>query len=501
MKRFILLLTFVAILSGFSIGIFLCTYDYPKYFEKFHFIIKHFLKIFLFLLTIIVSSTLLRKKIFASISTIILVFFISLSYGFTKAKIRLDELIKTPTSNLVAGKVKVSFLNKIFIESSNKTIIVYLKNYDKNFTSIGSEVFIVGSSKHIYSYLTNRERYGYFLYLFENNTPYVIYSEEENIAESIESDSLFFKIVNSIRQDVIDKFDKLLPHTSFLSISLIIGDSTEISSEFRENIKNVGISHIFSVSGFHVGVIVGALVLILGIFRIPKTLQFIITTSFLVIYSYIVGLKPPVVRASILASAILLVRSLNLSPNYLNTTLITGIIMLLVNPFLSVDIGFILSFIAVISIILFTNYINHYIIKFFNKNNIEPSKIMKSIITLFSVSLISVIFTLPIIIIWFGSTSLTGILSSIALVPLSSLNITSGLISYITSLLSVHTSELMFRAVNLINLTFIIITDIFSKLSLILNFKIKNPLTGLIFLTSYYLLMLMIFINLPKLKR
>ncbi|MGC8766366.1 MAG: ComEC/Rec2 family competence protein [Brevinematia bacterium] len=500
MNRLVLLTIFISILSGLGVGILLCTYDYPYYFERYNFLIKDFPKIFLLLSIISIVLILSKKGTLSIISIAVLLFYLSLSYSFIKSKIRLDELIATSSSNTVVGKVKISFLDKIFVETSNKTVIVYLKKYDKEFTSLDSEIFVVGKSKHIYSYLTNKDRYGYFLYLFENNVPYIVYSEDDSIVESVESDSHFFKAANTLRQDIFNKFSKFLPNTSFLSISLIIGESSGISKEFKENIINVGISHIFSVSGFHVGVIVGAMVLFLGILRIPKLGQFILITIFLAIYSYIVGLKPPAVRASILASVILLTRSFKFYPNYLNVTLITGIIMLLIDPFLSIDIGFILSFLAVIAIILFANYINHMFIKIFNKNGIEPSSLTKGIISLFSVSFVSVLFTLPIIIIWFGSASLTGILSSILLVPLSSLNITSGIISYITSLFSETIAQLMFRSVNLLNIIFIIITNLFSKITFFINFKITNPLSGLIFLISYYILLMTTFVVLPRVR-
>lgn len=486
-----LLTVFLSILIGSGIGIFLTTYYYPSIPSLS--IIKNFLPITIFLILIntILITTKMRKILPLTLS--LLFIFLSFSYSTIKSKERLDNLLKTQPQNFVKGIINVSFLNKIFVDTEGKTIIVYVKKFDREFAPIGAEVIVSGKSKHIYHYLTNKNMYGYFLYLFKNNTPYVIYSTEETIAETQLPDSEFLRVVNLIKQDIYKTFSEKIPHTHFLSASLIMGESSEISKEFREEIRITGISHIFSVSGFHVGVIVVASVLFLNILRIPKILQFLIISTFLAGYSLIVGLKPPVVRASILTSIILLVRSLNFLPNYLNITLIVGIVMLLIDPFLSVDVGFILSFFAVISIILFSRYIDEFIISLINKFGKEPNKFIKNIITLFSVSLTAVIFTFPVVVLWFGSSSLTGIISSIVLVPLSSLNIISGIIAYITNLLIPSIGSIMFRGVNFLNLLFIIITDFFSEIGLIINLKL-DVMNSVIFIITYYLLSVFMFL-------
>ncbi|MFN4245608.1 MAG: ComEC/Rec2 family competence protein, partial [Brevinematia bacterium] len=392
------------------------------------------------------------------------------------------------------GVVKISFLNKVFVETPEFTTLVYLKDFDKEFSYIGSKILVLGKTKHIYHYLTNKNMYGYFIYLFSNNIPFVVYTDEEKIGEISGTESLFFSLVNNVRQNIYDTFSKYIVHTSWVSMSLIMGESSEMSKEFRENVRISGISHIFSVSGFHVGVIVFALISLLSVFKLSKSFQFLVVSVFLVIYCFIVGLKPPVVRSSILASVILLVRSLGTSPNYLNISLLTGIVMLIVNPFLSVDVGFILSFLAVISIILFSGYISDIIVSFFNKYNVEPSYFLNSLIILFSVSLVSVLFTLPVVVLWFGSSSITGVVSSMVLVPLSSLNIVGGIMGYFLSLIMPYIGEYVFRTVNFLNLVFVIITELFSKLGFIVKFNLGDVFYYLVFFLVYYSLVVFLFL-------
>lgn len=482
------LLGFILILLGSGLGIFLTTYYYPQIPSLY--VISSFWYFLALILGLLIISLILKKKTIFCLFVIISLFLLSITYSSIKSKERLDTLLKTKTERFITGRVDVSFLNKVFVSRENKTILVYSKNFDPEFTSIGAHVVVSGNPRHIYHYLTNKNMYGYFLYLFSNNIPYVIYSEEDTILESTPPDSAFLKVVNSIRQDVYNKFINNLPHTSFLSASLIMGESSEMPKEFIESIRISGVSHIFSVSGFHVGVIVFALVILLNILRIPKFIQFLVIVVFLLGYSLIVGLKPPVIRASVLASLILLIRSLNLNPNYLNITTLTGIFMLLINPFLSVDIGFILSFVAVITTILFSRYIDDIIIYFLNKVDIEPNKFLKSVISLFSVSFTAVMFSLPVVILWFGSSSMTGMFSSIILVPLSSLNITGGIVAYLFSVVIPSVGEIMFRTVNILNLVFIIITESFSRLNLSVSIRMDLFVAVIIFLGYYTLLVL-----------
>lgn len=486
-----LLFLFLSILIGAGLGVFLSTYYYPQIPSLE--VLKNFYITLPFFLVPIILGLAFRLKVVFIITLIVFIGFLSFCYSTVVSKKRLDTILKTPSQNFVVGTVSVSFLNKIFVSVSNYTVVVYLRDFDYEYASIGSQVLISGKSKHIYSYLTNRNMYGYFLYLFKNNIPFVIYSKDDTVGEVITSDSIFLNSVNTIRQDIYNKFSEYLPHTSFLSSSLIMGESSEISKEFMESIRLSGVSHIFSVSGFHVSIIVIAFVMFLSLLRIPKFVQFVVISIFLAGYSLIVGLKPPVVRASVLASIILLIRSFSLKPNYLNITLVVGIVMLLIDPLLSVDVGFILSFFAIISIILFTKYIDDVFIFYLNRLNIEPSKGVKSVISLFSVSLTAVVFTLPVVIMWFGDSPIMGIFSSVVLVPLSSINIIYGVVAYLVSLFSSGLGEIMFRGLNLLNLIFIIITQMFASVDLSVGLRLDSPFTTGLLILAYYMIITLLY--------
>ena len=138
--------------------------------------------------------------------------------------------------------------------------------------------------------------------------------------------------------------------------ALTLGHKDELTSEIKESFSGSGAMHLLAVSGLHVGVIFMVFNVMLGFLdrtRKTKILKTILIIIFLWQYAFIVGLPPSAVRASIMLSlgsfAIILKRK---SQTY-NTIFATAFFMLLYNPYYIFDIGFQLSYVAVLSIVYF----------------------------------------------------------------------------------------------------------------------------------------------------
>ena len=152
-----LLSIFLALLIGSGLGIFLSVYNYPQGILIFY---SNFLVITLLVATIIVIlllySLVRGKKFLLGAFFLILVLYLSFNYAFIISKKRVDKLVSTPPTNFLSGYVKVSFLNKVLVQSSNYNVWVYLRNYDSEFSRLGINVVVIGRPRHFYSYLTNR---------------------------------------------------------------------------------------------------------------------------------------------------------------------------------------------------------------------------------------------------------------------------------------------------------------------------------------------------------
>lgn len=124
-----------------------------------------------------------------------------------------------------------------------------------------------------------------------------------------------------------------------LLAGMVLGGSVGLDEESRRLFADNGLSHLLSVSGSHLVVLTGFLLLLLG--KVPRKMRNVIIGSCLLLYAALCGWKPPVVRA-LLMSLILLYGGNGAAKG--NILCITAVIMLIFKPLWLLDIGFQLSF-------------------------------------------------------------------------------------------------------------------------------------------------------------
>jgi competence protein ComEC len=108
--------------------------------------------------------------------------------------------------------------------------------------------------------------------------------------------------------------------------------------------------HILVVSGFNVGIVAFAVMLVLKLLRAPRKMRFLITAACLIVYCLMTGVSNPVVRATIMALLYMLAYFFKREPGIYNSLSVAVIFILALNPRQLFDIGFQLSFASVISI-------------------------------------------------------------------------------------------------------------------------------------------------------
>ena len=133
--------------------------------------------------------------------------------------------------------------------------------------------------------------------------------------------------------------------------AMALGDKSALSREQRELYSQSGASHVLALSGLHLGVIYA----LLSLFTVGR--RFFLVTQLLTLlsiwaYVFLVGLSPSVVRAAIMISVYALLALGGRSRMSINTLAFTAIVMLCWNPYTLYDVGFQLSFLAVLSILM-----------------------------------------------------------------------------------------------------------------------------------------------------
>ncbi len=194
--------------------------------------------------------------------------------------------------------------------------------------------------------------------------------------------------------------------------ALTIGNKEMLDKEQLSFFSKAGVMHIMAVSGLHVGMISLFLSSLLFFFKRRWIIvRIIIIIIALWAFAFITGLSPSVMRATIMFSFLQGGKLLRRESNSLNILLASAFIMLVARPSMLFEAGFQLSYLAVLSILLFYKPL-FLSLKIKNK----PGKYLWQLI---AVSLTAQTGTLPLTISLFNSFPLLFLVSNIIIVPLT----------------------------------------------------------------------------------
>jgi len=213
--------------------------------------------------------------------------------------------------------------------------------------------------------------------------------------------------------------------TGGMLTALILGEKSYVDEDLRESFAKTGVIHVLAVSGLHVGYVLLVLSLLTSILRIPWGWDRVVIILGLFFFCLLTGMKPSVIRASLMAGLFLISPVVNRSSNNWNIIGTSAIILLIYNPHSLLDLGFLLSFSAVISIIYFYHYFELHLPDAINPSKKE-NQIIKFALGLFLVSIAAQMGTLPITAYTFGQAPLISSIANVFIVPLIGLLVALG---------------------------------------------------------------------------
>jgi competence protein ComEC len=201
-----------------------------------------------------------------------------------------------------------------------------------------------------------------------------------------------------------------------LASAMSIGYRSDIDKNVESYFRAAGITHVLSVSGLHVGVIYSLICFILYFLKygkVKKVIRHLIIIICLWIYAYIAGLCPSVCRSALMLSMVSIGDCFGRRSQTLNTVIFSAFILLLVNPLNIYDIGFQLSYLAVLGIVILYPIL---------RNLIElKSSVLKYIRDLVLISFVAQLATFPLTMHYFGQFPNYFLLANLYAVPLSGL--------------------------------------------------------------------------------
>ena len=198
--------------------------------------------------------------------------------------------------------------------------------------------------------------------------------------------------------------------------ALTLGYTDALQPDLRASYSATGAMHILSVSGMHVGVVYVVMAFLLSFLnknQRQKVIKTIFISLFLWGYAFLSGLSPAVVRATLMFSFVAIATCFERKSQIYNTIFMSAFFMLLYNPNFLFDVGFQLSYSAVLSIIFFQPIIG----KLYIANN----KYSKAVWDLFSVSLAAQLGTMPFTLYYFQQFPNYFLLTNFVAIPLSTI--------------------------------------------------------------------------------
>jgi len=230
-------------------------------------------------------------------------------------------------------------------------------------------------------------------------------------------------------QDLISShFHKYLtPRSAGILSALILGEKSEIDDSTRTNFANTGVIHVLAVSGLHVGYVSLILITIFGLFRLPHQIQMGSVIAGLLFYVGLTGAAPSVMRASIMASLMIIGSLLERKSDILNMLASAAFIILLISPAQLDNIGFQLSFLAVLSIVTLFPIFKRVVSELPLSKSGFVGKLLFPILDLFLVSLAAQLGTLAITIFYFNKIPIVSLLANLVVVPLIGVIVATGM--------------------------------------------------------------------------
>ena len=240
------------------------------------------------------------------------------------------------------------------------------------------------------------------------------------IAENVKTPAV---ILSSIRTSVSQTFDNYLnKNGAAMAKALILADKSEIPTTVKEGFSNLGIQHLFAVSGLHLSILIGSLASLFSLCAVKRTIAFPILVAITLFYMALTGFAPSMLRSGGMLLLFYFSFFFHRRKDSVTALLFATSVIVLISPTSILDLGLLLSFAATLGILLLANPIltHHFRKPFFHPKRV-PSRLFvyaaKSVISSLALSLSATAFILPILYIMNSDVVVFTFLSNLIFTP------------------------------------------------------------------------------------
>jgi len=335
-----------------------------------------------------------------------------------------------------------------FIKADGRILTYFAKDSVNKPPDEGSLITFSGTIQPI-GPPQNPGSFNYRKYMANNNVYHQLYLN--NFSWKLLQNPEGFNLFRTAHK-ISDRFVAILNENGLkgrefaVASALIMGQSDMLDNETLQAYSGTGVMHILSVSGLHVGVIYIIINFLLGFMK-NKGGQLILKTAVILftiwIYALLTGMSPSVLRSAAMFTFISIGNATNRYVHIINSLAVSAFALLLIDPLMINNIGFQLSYIAILGIV----FINKPIADFWTPKN----RIAGYIWGLIAVSIAAQIATAPLAMLYFHQFPAYFIPANLVAIPLSFLAIYAGVsvlatsvIPVVSNILGIITNYLLF---------------------------------------------------------
>jgi competence protein ComEC len=343
-----------------------------------------------------------------------------------------EPLVEKPKSYKAIADFESLIKNGTAKKVKGKLLVYFQKDSLKPFLDYGSQVLI----KIPLQPILNSGNPGGFNYkrfcAFQDIHHQVFLKQGDYIVLNTTNKNWFEKLLIDVRSGVLSTLKKYIIHKNEVAVAeaLLIGYRDDLDRELVQSYSNTGVVHIIAISGLHLGMIYGMLILLFRPFKHKKwnrIIQPMVILFVLWMFTFLAGAVPSILRSAVMFTCIVMGEMLSKRTSIYNTLAASAFILLLINPFYLWDVGFQLSFAAVLSIVAFSKYVGNW---FYFKN-----KLLRTVWGLSAVTLSAQVLTLPVILYHFHQFPNLFLFTNLLIVPLSGLILFAELFLLIVSVI------------------------------------------------------------------
>ncbi|MCB0580991.1 MAG: ComEC family competence protein, partial [Phaeodactylibacter sp.] len=337
---------------------------------------------------------------------------------------RVSELQPTASKLRLSVAIQAAADTTGMLQTAVGSIIVYVDVTAGSRQLHAGDVLLLNAKRLPVQGALNPQAFDYRRYLHYQNVHLQAFVEENDWKLLAHRPSLATR-ARELRRFYLQVLKRHLPTNNEYAVAaaLILGNKADLSDETRNAYAHTGAMHVLAVSGLHVGIIQLLVSFLLGLLRLPWRQWTLVRTLLLLAsiwaFALLTGASPSVLRAATLFSFLSIGQAMKRRANIYNTLAASACLLLCIDPYLLFNIGFQLSYLAVLGIVYFQPvfYRQWYI------QNRAGDYLWK----LLAVSLAAQLTTLPLSLYYFHQFPLYFWLSGLIVVPAAALILSAGL--------------------------------------------------------------------------